>query len=144
MFLAQKLSRWPPFFILEMGFASVILQLCWILSKNFGNFSHDGNTLSFKTAYLSAFSAQKAQILRPASHAFFTFAPPPPKNIFPSIFLPKIQVLVPPLLVSELRKKNDTSGYNYCVCETYDESVNDVPSIHLNVPSNASSLRPIQ
>ena len=45
MFLVQKLSRWPPFFILEMGFASIEPQLCWILLKNVGNFSHDGNTL---------------------------------------------------------------------------------------------------
>ena len=54
---------------------------------NFLQFHTIRNNLSFKTAYyLSAFSAQNAYILRHASLALFTFAPPPKIYLPPKKF----------------------------------------------------------
>ena len=45
-------------------------------SRNFLKFNTTRTNFSFKTAYLSAISAQKVQILRRVLCAFFTFFPP--------------------------------------------------------------------
>ena len=66
--------------------------------RDFFNFTQTRTNLSFKTAYFSAFSAQKVQIFAARFTRIFHLCPPPLKYILPSIFPNKIQVLAPPQL----------------------------------------------